>query len=56
MGSYDSASPSMLAAAATTKFTAVNKVWYDFFQCPGLGAQVIIGLATSVTKYNGEGL
>lgn len=31
MGSYDSASPSMLAAAATTKFTAVNKAWYDFF-------------------------
>lgn len=56
VGSYDSASPSMLASAASTKFPAVNKAWCDFFQCPGLGAQVVVGLATSVTKYYGEGL
>lgn len=42
----------MLASAASGKFPAVNKAWYGFFQCPGLGAQVITGLATSVTKYN----
>lgn len=48
--------PQALASAASIKLPAVNKAWCDFFQWPGLGAQVTIGLATSVTKYNGEGL